>query len=96
MAVAFSLFLSLLCFLQLAVRTHAAALTTAIGANERVCFYADADKAGEKIGVRSCVRLLSTPLLMLASSSTTLCVFVALEALPLLKARHIGSIRWLV
>ncbi|OJT04216.1 hypothetical protein TRAPUB_5093 [Trametes pubescens] len=50
MAVAFSLFLSLLCFLQLATRTHAAALTTAIGANERVCFYADADKAGEKIG----------------------------------------------
>lgn len=27
------------------------ALTTAISANERLCFYADADKAGEKIGV---------------------------------------------
>ena len=27
------------------------ALTTAIGANERLCFYADVDKAGEKIGV---------------------------------------------
>jgi len=26
------------------------ALTTAIGANERLCFYADVDKAGEKIG----------------------------------------------
>ncbi|KAH9846024.1 emp24/gp25L/p24 family/GOLD-domain-containing protein [Lenzites betulinus] len=50
MAVAFSVFLALVCFLQLAQRTHASALTTAIGANERVCFYADADKAGEKIG----------------------------------------------
>jgi hypothetical protein len=28
------------------------ALTTTIGANERLCFYADVDKAGEKIGVR--------------------------------------------
>jgi len=27
------------------------ALTTAITANERLCFYADVDKAGEKIGV---------------------------------------------
>ena len=52
MAVAFAFVLSLLCFLQLALRTHAAALTTAIGANERLCFYADVDKAGEKIGVR--------------------------------------------
>ena len=52
MAVVFTLFLSLVCFLQLAIRTHAAALTTAIGANERTCFYADVDKAGEKIGVR--------------------------------------------
>ncbi|KAI0653119.1 emp24/gp25L/p24 family/GOLD-domain-containing protein [Cubamyces menziesii] len=50
MAVVFTLFLSLVCFLQLAIRTHAAALTTAIGANERTCFYADVDKAGEKIG----------------------------------------------
>ncbi|EJF56955.1 emp24/gp25L/p24 family/GOLD-domain-containing protein [Dichomitus squalens] len=50
MAVAFALFLSLLCSLQLAYRTYAAALTTAIGANERLCFYADVDKAGEKIG----------------------------------------------
>ena len=53
MAVVFTLFLSLVCFLQLAIRTHAAALTTAIGANERTCFYADVDKAGEKIGVRA-------------------------------------------
>src|ERR1700730_13930450 len=28
-----------------------AALTTAVSANERLCFYADVDKAGEKIGV---------------------------------------------
>ena len=30
----------------------ATALTTAIAANERLCFYADVDKAGEKLGVR--------------------------------------------
>ena len=29
----------------------ASALTTAIAPNERLCFYADVDKAGEKIGV---------------------------------------------
>ncbi|KAL4264236.1 EMP24/GP25L family protein [Pleurotus pulmonarius] len=29
---------------------NASALTTAIGANERLCFFADVDKAGEKIG----------------------------------------------
>lgn len=29
------------------------ALTTAIAPNERLCFYADVDKAGEKIGVSS-------------------------------------------
>jgi protein ERP2 len=29
----------------------AAALTTALSANERLCFYADVDKAGEKLGV---------------------------------------------
>lgn len=56
MAVAFALVLSLLCALQLALHAHAAALTTAIGANERLCFYADVDKAGEKIGVRPLVR----------------------------------------
>ena len=32
---------------------RATALTTAIAANERLCFYADVDKAGEKLGVRS-------------------------------------------
>ncbi|KZT01670.1 uncharacterized protein LAESUDRAFT_686321 [Laetiporus sulphureus 93-53] len=38
------------CLLRLASVAHAVALTTAIGANERLCFYADVDKAGEKIG----------------------------------------------
>ena len=52
MAVVFSVLLAFFAILQLSVRSHAAALTTAIGANERLCFYADVDKAGEKIGVR--------------------------------------------
>ncbi|GJJ14300.1 hypothetical protein Clacol_008564 [Clathrus columnatus] len=34
-------------------KTTGSALTTVIGANERLCFYADVDKAGEKIGVQS-------------------------------------------
>ncbi|KAI0808071.1 emp24/gp25L/p24 family/GOLD-domain-containing protein [Fomes fomentarius] len=50
MAVTSAFVLSFLCFLQLALHTRAAALTTAISANERLCFYADVDKAGEKIG----------------------------------------------
>ncbi|KAH9939710.1 emp24/gp25L/p24 family/GOLD-domain-containing protein [Epithele typhae] len=50
MAATFALLFPIFCFLQLALRTNAAALTTAISANERVCFYADVDKAGEKIG----------------------------------------------
>ncbi|KAJ8461950.1 hypothetical protein ONZ45_g18111 [Pleurotus djamor] len=33
-----------------AAHVQAAALTTAISANERLCFFADVDKAGEKIG----------------------------------------------
>jgi len=32
------------------INVSASALTTAISANERLCFYADVDKAGEKIG----------------------------------------------
>ncbi|KAH7886642.1 emp24/gp25L/p24 family/GOLD-domain-containing protein [Phlebopus sp. FC_14] len=41
-----------LCILLLASVRHAnaSALTTSIGPNERLCFYADVDKAGEKIG----------------------------------------------
>jgi hypothetical protein len=30
---------------------YGSALTTAIGANVRMCFYAEVDKPGEKIGV---------------------------------------------
>ncbi|EKM74699.1 hypothetical protein AGABI1DRAFT_80792, partial [Agaricus bisporus var. burnettii JB137-S8] len=45
----FSLF-SLLLGAWLAVTAHASALTTPIAANEKLCFYADVDKAGEKIG----------------------------------------------
>ncbi|KAF9565452.1 hypothetical protein CPC08DRAFT_747970 [Agrocybe pediades] len=41
---------SLFVFLCLSIAVKASALTTAIGPNERVCFYADVDKAGEKIG----------------------------------------------
>ncbi|KAJ8521586.1 hypothetical protein ONZ45_g1765 [Pleurotus djamor] len=37
-------------FLSYAAHVQAAALTTAISANERLCFFADVDKAGEKIG----------------------------------------------
>ncbi|KAG6876404.1 hypothetical protein C0993_003336 [Termitomyces sp. T159_Od127] len=36
--------------LSLSITAYSAALTTLIGANERLCFYADVDKAGEKIG----------------------------------------------
>ncbi|KAJ6602524.1 emp24/gp25L/p24 family/GOLD-domain-containing protein [Mycena vulgaris] len=41
---------ALLYILNLSIRARASALTTAIAANERLCFYADVDKAGEKIG----------------------------------------------
>jgi len=36
--------------LYLSISVKSAALTTSIAPNERVCFYADVDKAGEKIG----------------------------------------------
>ncbi|KAI3612332.1 endosomal cargo receptor [Moniliophthora roreri] len=39
--------------LHLCLLARGSALTTAISANERLCFYADVDKAGEKIGVQS-------------------------------------------
>jgi len=41
---------SLFVFLYLSIAVKASALTTAIAPNERVCFYADVDKVGEKIG----------------------------------------------
>ncbi|KAF9268175.1 hypothetical protein L218DRAFT_892986 [Marasmius fiardii PR-910] len=43
------LFLSFI-LLYLCSLARGSALTTAISANERLCFYADVDKAGEKIG----------------------------------------------
>ncbi|KAF7313234.1 Endosomal cargo receptor [Mycena kentingensis (nom. inval.)] len=42
--------LPLFATVSLAIHAYAAALTTAIAANERLCFYADVDKEGEKIG----------------------------------------------
>ncbi|KAF8621708.1 hypothetical protein AX15_007569 [Amanita polypyramis BW_CC] len=44
---------SLFSLLALAVVVHGSALTTLITPNERQCFYADVDKAREKIGVQS-------------------------------------------
>ncbi|KAJ3814336.1 emp24/gp25L/p24 family/GOLD-domain-containing protein [Lentinula lateritia] len=41
---------TLIFLLRLSILVHGSALTTAIAANERLCFYADVDKAGEKIG----------------------------------------------
>ncbi|KAM6499364.1 emp24/gp25L/p24 family/GOLD domain containing protein [Amanita muscaria] len=41
---------SWLLFLGLVISVQCSALTTPIAANERQCFYADVDKAGEKIG----------------------------------------------
>ncbi|ETW80138.1 hypothetical protein HETIRDRAFT_453109 [Heterobasidion irregulare TC 32-1] len=44
------LLFAVLAVLALVSSTNASALTTSLGANERLCFYADVDKAGEKIG----------------------------------------------
>jgi protein ERP2 len=54
-------FSSLLFLLRLSLLARGSALTTAIAANERLCFYADVDKEGEKIGVG--VLCTSTPFL---------------------------------
>ncbi|KAI0319468.1 emp24/gp25L/p24 family/GOLD-domain-containing protein [Amylostereum chailletii] len=48
---AFNWLLSVLTFFFLATHVRASALTTALSPNERLCFYADVDTAGEKIGV---------------------------------------------
>jgi len=55
---------SLFVFLCLSIAVKASALTTAIGPNERSCFYADVDKAGEKIGVSAKVLIISHARLM--------------------------------
>jgi len=49
---------------------NAAALTTQLAANERLCFYADVDKVGEKIGVS-----LPYPFKNAPSISSTLVLF---------------------
>lgn len=46
-----SLALFLMASLPMIVR--ATALTTTVGPNEKLCFYADVDKEGEKLGVRA-------------------------------------------
>jgi hypothetical protein len=43
---------TILTLLGLATTGYSTALTTLLTPNERLCFYADVDKAGEKIGVR--------------------------------------------
>ena len=52
MAIPYFLLSCLSLILLFTSSAHATALTTAIGPNERLCFFADVDKAGEKIGVR--------------------------------------------
>ncbi len=42
---------TILTLLSLATTAYSTALTTILTANERLCFYADVDKSGEKIGV---------------------------------------------
>jgi protein ERP2 len=44
---------TLLTLFGLATTAYSTALSTLLTPNERLCFYADVDKAGEKIGVRS-------------------------------------------
>jgi len=62
--------LSFFLFFFLSVSVKASALTTSISANERICFFADVDKAGEKIGVR-CWLIQRRPTLTFVWSSFT-------------------------
>jgi emp24/gp25L/p24 family/GOLD len=50
---------TILALLTLATTAYSTALTTILTPNERLCFYADVDKAGEKMGVRLLNYLLS-------------------------------------
>ena len=56
--------------LAYAALASASALTTAISPNERLCFFADVDKVGEKIGVRVHLPAPCIILTSLCSSST--------------------------
>ena len=81
----YSLTFTLLSFLSILDSVRASALTTAIAPNERLCFYADVDKAGEKIGV-TCPASTSTMdhFLTLLSSSTLLCVqCMSINSIPI-------------
>lgn len=49
--IVFNLLASGVLFLASIQHVKAVALTTVIAPNERLCFYSDVDKAGEKIGV---------------------------------------------
>lgn len=53
----FQLLLSGFFLLSLLRPVRSTALTTAIAANEKLCFYADVDKEFEKIGVRSFIQV---------------------------------------
>jgi len=55
----FNLLASCVLLLASVGRSEAAALTTSIAPNERLCFYADVDKAGEKIGVWLATHILN-------------------------------------
>jgi len=58
--------------LGLAATAYSVSFTTPVTPNERLCFYADVDKAGEKIGVRSSFTSLRHSSLYVFSSSTSL------------------------
>jgi len=72
---------SLLALLGLATTVYSTSLTTLLTPNERLCFYADVDKAGEKIGVRSL--LPSTVFLHLTR------VFFSSSTLPFRAVAHL-------
>lgn len=64
---------TILTLLGLATTAYSTALTTILTPNERLCFYADVDKAGEKIGVRPLYPLtVCSPLSASFHSSTLL------------------------
>lgn len=73
--------LGLIASFLLPTAVRASALTTAISANERLCFYADADKAGEKIGVS-----LHVEKLIPGEASDRSCLFT-----PHLRPTHLNA-----
>ena len=63
--------LGLVASFLLPAAVRGSALTTGISANERLCFYADADKAGEKIGVSLHFSCLGFPLTFVLDPSVS-------------------------